>query len=406
MTKGRDTSTRVLVLAMTLAMVISLSIGCASPPPPAPTQAPPAAPAATKAPPAPAATAQAKPTQATAPAASPTSAPAAAKPAAPKPSTQLPPKPAGEVTIKVGLVGLISDVGVFVAQDKGYFKEQGLNVVVEKFDSSVQMLAPLATGQVDVAVPTPDAGLFNAVARGLDMRVVADKGSMPPGFGFNAFVVRKDLVDSVKDYKDLKGKIVGRLEGTGQDIVVDKALKKGGLTTSDVELIHLPIPDMVPALANKKADVALVIEPFVAIAQAQGAGKMFKTADDVYPNQQISVITYSPQFAVKKDGTPQRWMVAYLKAVRDYNDAFVKNKGKDEVVKSLIKNTAVKQAPLYDQMIPAGINPDGYVNTKGMIDDLGWWMEKGIVKEKIDVNKLVDNSFVDYAVSVLGKYQR
>lgn len=392
---------RALALMLAFTLVVSLSLACASPPASTPTQAPPPPTAAKAPPPTVAATPEAKPPQSAPAAATPTSAPAP-----PKPSTELPPKPAVAVTVKTGLLGLISDAGLYLAQDKGYFKDQGLDAVFEKFDTGPQMLPPLATEQLDVATFTPDVALFNAVARGLSLKIVADKGSMPPGFGFNAFVVRTDLAGSIKDYKDLKGRAIARLQSTTQEIAIDKALKKGGLTLSDVNLVPLSVPDMIAALANKSIDVALVIEPFAAIAEARGVGKIWKTVDEVYPNQQIALIAYSPQFGARKDGAPQRWMVAYLKGVRDYYDAFVKNKGKDEVVKSLIQNTAVKDAPLYDKMIPAGLNPDGYVNTKGIADDQDWWYEKGDLKEKIDVSKLVDNSFVDYALSVLGKYQK
>src|ERR687885_649031 len=57
-------------------------------------------------------------------------------------------------------------------------------------------VAPLAAGQLDVGGGAPSAGLGNALARGLNLKIVADKGSTPPGFGYAGVVIRKDLWDS------------------------------------------------------------------------------------------------------------------------------------------------------------------------------------------------------------------
>ena len=66
--------------------------------------------------------------------------------------------------VKMGELPAISNAGLYLAMDKGYFQGKGITVDVERFASGGKMMAPLATGQIDVAIGAPSAGLFNAIA--------------------------------------------------------------------------------------------------------------------------------------------------------------------------------------------------------------------------------------------------
>src|SRR3954464_12989101 len=110
-------------------------------------------------------------------------------------------------TVKVASAGIASDIGFFIADKKGYFRDEGLDVTMTQLANSPQMIAPLGMGQLDVGAGTVAASLYNAVSQNIAIRAVADKGSMRPGYGFSGLLVRKDMVDSgrYKDFKDLKG---------------------------------------------------------------------------------------------------------------------------------------------------------------------------------------------------------
>jgi NitT/TauT family transport system substrate-binding protein len=115
--------------------------------------------------------------------------------------------PANAQTVTVGVAAATSDAPIFIADKKGYFKQEGLDVKVTAFKSASDMVAPLGTGQLDAGAGSASAGLYNAVARGIKIRIVADKASSPPGYGATKIVVRKDHIDSgrYKEPKDLKG---------------------------------------------------------------------------------------------------------------------------------------------------------------------------------------------------------
>src|SRR5438477_1898383 len=227
------------------------------------------------------------------------------------------------VNVRVGIVNASSDVGFFIADKKGYFREEGISVSFTEFDSGARMVAPLGTGQLDVGAGSVSAGLYNAVARGIDIKIVADKGSTPPGYGFQPLLVRKDLVDSgrYKTLKDLKGmKIAGSAPGSASTSTLNEALKQGGLKYADVERVFMGFPQHVLALQNKAVDAAMTTEPSATRAVQSGAAVRVMGDDQIYPNHQLAVVLYSGEFAARTD-VARRFMRAYLKGVRDYNDA-------------------------------------------------------------------------------------
>ena len=97
-------------------------------------------------------------------------------------------------------------------------------------------------------------------------------------------------------------------------------------------------------------------------------------------------------------------MIAYLKGVRDYNDAFTRQRGQEEVVGIINRSTTVKDPALVRKMVPAGINPDGRVSVEDLLFKQQWYFEPWRHAPPADVGRAMDHQFVDYAVERLGPY--
>src|SRR3954466_6324816 len=110
--------------------------------------------------------------------------------------------------VRVGIVNSSTDVPFFIADAKGYFKEEGLSVELLPFDAGAKMIAFLGTGDLDVGGGAPSVALYNAAAQGVQIRIVADKAHHAAGLGHAALMVRKDLIESRRftDFKDLRGR--------------------------------------------------------------------------------------------------------------------------------------------------------------------------------------------------------
>lgn len=314
--------------------------------------------------------------------------------------------------VRVGTTNSSSDAPLFIAAAKGYFKAEGLEVEFTSFDSAAKMIAPLGTGQLEVGAGSPAAGFYNAVGRGLDVRMVADKGSMPPGYGYLTLMVRKDLVDSgkVKGTGDLKGaKVALPAQGTTTDSTLNEALKKGGLKWSDVEVTFMGFPQHVLALQNKAIEASVTTEPSVTRAEQSGAAVRYMPGDVAYPNQQVAVILFGGKFIKEQPETGRKFMKAYIRAVRDYNDALKGGKlagaNAPEIIRILTEYTNIKDPKVYAAITPNGCNPDGQVNEASLRKDLDFFKERGLIEGNVTVDQVIDPSFVNAALKELGPYK-
>jgi NitT/TauT family transport system substrate-binding protein len=190
-------------------------------------------------------------------------------------------------------------------------------------------------------------------------------------------------------------------------VALDTYLNKSGLSVKDVDIQTMPFPDMRSALANGYIDAAVPIEPFVAQIVENGIGVILQRDDEIVPRHQVAVILYGPKFVEQKPDVARRFMVAYLKAARLYNDAFEKKDPakRRDVIDILVKNTAAKDVALYDKMVMPGIDPNGKVNVDSIAEEQDWFLKKGSQKSKLDLSKVVDMQYAEAAVRKLGPYK-
>lgn len=315
-------------------------------------------------------------------------------------------------TVNVGIANASSDVAFFIADKKGYFRDEGIDAKFVSFDSGAKMVAPLGAGQLDVAGGSPSAGLYNAVARGISIKIVADKGSTPPGYGYQPLLIRKDLIDSgkFKSLADLKGmKVAGSANGSASTSTMNELLKKGGLKTGDVERLFLAFPQHVLALENKAVDAALTTEPSATEAVRRGAAVRFIGDDEIYPNHQLAVVLYSGSFAQDHHDAAEAFMRAYIKAARDYNYALSNGKiagpNADEIISILTEYTSIKDPETFRTIVPQGTNPDGKLNVASLQTDLDYFRSDNLIEGNVSLDQVVDTSFAEDAVKKLGPYQ-
>ena len=316
-----------------------------------------------------------------------------------------PPASRAASSIQMGYIGVSSDAGIFIALDKGYFKEQGLELSLERLAAGADQMALLGSGHLQIASGGISPTLFNAVNRGLPVVVAADKGSLRKGFGFNVFVVRKALVDGgqFKDLSDLRGRVLGsNSPASPVAFQTSLILKKGGLSVKDVKMEYMDFGDQPAAMANGKIDAAVMVEPFATATEARGIGKIVLPLDQIMLDFQTAVIFYNAQWARERPEDARRWMVAYVKALRYYNQSLRDRAVRDDVITILTAHTAIKDRAVYDKMIWPGLHPNGAVNVRPLLDYERWLLNEHLITQFVPPGRFIDSSYAEHAVGVLG----
>jgi NitT/TauT family transport system substrate-binding protein len=223
----------------------------------------------------------------------------------------------------VGSLPTIGLAPLLIAQARGYFNQEGLNVEMVNFANGDEVIPALATGQIDAALSVaPSAGLLNAVSRGQTVKIVASNGTIKPHRNIGNIIVRKDLApdSGVLDLKTLKKpiKAAATVAGTLPHAVVLLEAEKAGFALTDVSMTFMGLPDMNAALQNKQVDIAASGEPLITIAEQQGVAARWREMADDFLNVPYSTVMFGPNLLEKDTDVGIRLLLEYLVVFRYY----------------------------------------------------------------------------------------
>lgn len=296
--------------------------------------------------------------------------------------------------IKAVVLPYISSGPLFIAQEEGFFTEQGLAVEFVHMDTGSGPLPALAQGEIDVAASGPTAGLFNAVANDAHIRIVADKGNFDPnGCTFVALLAPPDWVaaNPSADEAALAGLRVSADPTNFEGFMLTNLLSGRGLTLDDVNLQDIAPPALAEAAQNQAVDLISVGEPWVTRLLDTGAVTIWQPAQALAPHLQFGVILFGKKLIEGDPAIGVRFMTAYLQAVRQYNEGQT-----DRNVEIMAKYTKLDADLLRRACWPA-MATDGMVNLDSLIAFQAWSVSSGLVDKPVAVEQLWDALFVTKA---------
>src|ERR1051326_2409828 len=158
----------------------------------------------------------------------------------------------GGTPVKIQVSGTVAEGPLYVATERGYFAKEGISPQFISFDGGQQAIPALSTGQIDIGASAFNAGLVNAINRGIDIRVVAPQSENRDCDHSSTWIlVRKDLADrgAVRTPADLRGlKIAMNGTAGSTQYLFDLLLRQGNLQPTDLEYVDLGFGDMGAAL--------------------------------------------------------------------------------------------------------------------------------------------------------------
>jgi len=313
--------------------------------------------------------------------------------------------PAQETTVKIGTVRSISTVSILWAVERGYFKEFGIKLVSENLDTASNSIALLAQNQLQIVEGGISAGYFNALEKNLPVTMVLDRVSSPLGHNL---MLRPDLKDKITRLRDLKGKTIATNgHGAVSTYEVGKLLETDGLTINDVDIKVIPFTQYAVAFANKAIDAAIVIPPFTAQLIDGGHAVAFKDPDDlVKPHPlTIAVSMINTDWAKANQQLLRNYYVAYLRGIRDYCQAYHGGSVRQAIIDLSIRTgTETRPELLHKYPWPAR-SPNGRINVASMLDMQAWFVKNKMSSGELPAERLLDTSYIDYAVQKLPPWQ-
>jgi NitT/TauT family transport system substrate-binding protein len=312
---------------------------------------------------------------------------------------------AQEQTVKVGIARSTSNAAELMALKHGYFKEAGIKLEWDDIDTTANVIALLAQNQFQIVAGGISAGIFNALEKDLPITILADRVSTPIGHNL---MLRPELKDTVKSFKDLKGRpVASNGAGSVSTYETGKMLERDGLKLTDVDLKILPFTQMGIALKNKAIDAALLIPPFTWNLEAQGIGIPFGDVDAVVQPQPmtIAVIMANSDWVKANPDLVRRYMTAWLRGAREYCQAYHGASNRQEIIDELVNTKTAPSRELLEKFPWPARSPNGKINVASMLDINKWYVENKMSAKQFPAERIIDSSYIDYAISKLGPFE-
>ena len=280
-------------------------------------------------------------------------------------------------TLNIGLMPDVDSIPFIIAQEKGYFKEEGLTVTLKSFKSAMERDSALQSGNLDGVISDMLAEAF-AKSGGFDTVIT----SLTTG-SYKLVVNKNEPASSIQE---LKGKEIAISKNTIIDYVTDKIASDGGVTANEINRIVIPqIPARLEMLQNGKIAAATLPEPLATIAVKNGA-RVIKSSEQLQLNP--GVLIFTAKSVHEKEKEIQAMYRAYSKAidylakepVENYIDVLIDKGGFPKEVKGALVLPQYKKPAAPQQ--------------KDLDDVVAWLQQRQLIQTKYAYTDLVDSRFV------------
>jgi len=302
--------------------------------------------------------------------------------------------------VKVLMLPYLDFAPLHIADEEGYFAEQGIRIERFKFASSDHAVALLLRGDLDVAGSVVRVNLLNAMARDGSIAFVADKGHVAPAGGcphMSLFARRTWLRDLKERKLDLSARIsVSERPATIVSYYIEKALST--VAAGDrIERREIGEPAVaIEALRTGRLDVVFQAEPWRTLALQDPDLAEWMPDLEVIPDQQFALLVFGPRLIIRNPDIGERFMVAYLKGVRQYNQGKTRRN-----VDLLVSFTQLTEDVVRKACWPA-IRDDGSINADKLVEFEAWAQTKGLLDRILLPARFWDGRFVAHANRVLA----
>ena len=296
--------------------------------------------------------------------------------------------------VKVVTLPFITFAPYYIGVEEGYYEKYGIEVELVEFTVQEEILPALSSGQVDVSSGLVSAGIFNAMTRGSEIKIVADKGYVDPNGCTNWSVLgRKDLVEAgeLETADQLDGLTVNIVPATWLEYFLFEVLAEGGLTLDDIEKVNISSPAVPEALDSGQIDAAVNAEPWVTRLGAAGHVPVLGLPQDLTPGQSGAVQLYGPTLLGDNRDVGVRFMAGYLESVAQYAE------GPTERNLEIIADFSQLPEDLLTTMCWPAINPTGDVDIEGIMQFQDYAADREYLDAKVEAEQFLDSSFLEEA---------
>ncbi len=304
--------------------------------------------------------------------------------------------------INVGALRFTSHSASFVAFERGYFAEAGLDVEFKFFQAAQPMAIAIASGDADFAVTAVSGGLISLAEKGA-AKVIGGALSEEPGIDGQKILASNAAFDAGLTHASmLDGKSFGITQaGSSFHYMGSKIAAAEG-----AELNFKPLSKVgaiIGALKSGQIDAWSIVPHIAKPLAGAGAVHIIGNVSDYLPNYQVTTVFTSADNAANERAKSEAFLAAFARGADDFNAALVDRTAGDDAAEEMVKlvHKYVYTDREYEKAAPSiingamRINKGAAMNLTSLRDQLDWFKAEALVKDSITIDTLVDQSYVD-----------
>lgn len=310
-----------------------------------------------------------------------------------------------ELKLGVGGKALLYYLPLTIAERKGFFKEQGLDVEINDFAGGAKSLQALVGGSVDIVTGAYEHTI-RMQAKGQDIRAVLELGRFP---GI-AVGIRKDKAASYKSPADLKGMKIGvTAPGSSTNMMVNFLLAQAGLTPQDASFIGVgSAASAVAAIKKGELDAISHLEPVLSMLERDGDIKIVVDTRTEAGTRALfggsnpaAVLYLKKDFIDRYPNTTQALTNALFKALK-----WIDKASPEEIAAAVPEEYLLGDKPLYMLAVKNSkptYSQNGIVSAEGMksTNDMLVKFDDELKGTAVDLSKTFDDRFAKKAAEVV-----
>ena len=308
--------------------------------------------------------------------------------------------------LRIGLLHTLSPAPLYLAMERGYFRDEGLDASFRFFEAAQPIAAAAVSGDIDVGVTALTGGFFSLAGRGT-LTVIGGGLHEKKGYeGIAILASKAAYAAGLTDPAKLPGHTLGITQyGASFHYIAGRIAENDGFDLKTVTLRPLQtIGNMIAAVRTGQVDATMAVASQARPLEASGDARIIAWVGDVVPYQLTAVFAPTPMLRDHPD-TIQKFARAYARGVADYRAAFLRL---DPAGKPIVDDITRAAIPPIQKYVfigdPAGpakiIEGAGYYDEGGRLDveDVGaqlrWFIAEGLVKTQTKAAELIDTRFL------------
>ena len=311
-------------------------------------------------------------------------------------------------SVNVGVLRFVSSGPLFLAIERGYFRDENIEVQSKYFEAAQPIAVAAVSGDIDYGLTAFTAGFYNLSAQG-QLKIIAAQSKEAKGYNGNAILISNAAWEKgFRSIKDFPGHSLGMTQvGASFHYQIGQLARVGGFDLKSVQLRALQsLPNMIAAIKGAQVDSIIIAPHLAGPMTAAGDVKMLGWYSD-YDEYQFGGLFANSKTILQRRELTQRFVRAYQKGCADYAAAFMQKDEKGErkfdavseaaakiIAKVVYPSTPEAQAIALVEASAFPADPQARLDVADIYKQVEWMKSEKLVDANADAKTMLDLGFV------------